>query len=137
MKIVVTGGAGFIGGNFIHYMLKEHADEKIICVDALTYAGNLETLEPVMKNKNFNLIKTNVKLNGNYYEFNINHNSKYLLTKSKIDSQYVTKESNNIVDFQNSNIVNLLLIICGAVLILVVVIIIFILKKKDKKRKVS
>lgn len=88
-------------------------------------------------NKNFNLIKTNVKLNGNYYEFNINHNSKYLLTKSKIDSQYVTKESNNIVDFQNSNIVNLLLIICGVVLILVVVIIIFILKKKDKKKKMK
>lgn len=60
MKIVVTGGAGFIGGNFIHYMLKEHADEKIICVDALTYAGNLETLEPVMKNKNFKFVQADI-----------------------------------------------------------------------------
>lgn len=48
MKIVVTGGAGFIGGNFIHMMVKEHPEDKIICIDKLTYAGNLSTLEPVM-----------------------------------------------------------------------------------------
>lgn len=39
MKIIVTGGAGFIGGNFVHYMLKKYLDYKIICVDCLTYAG--------------------------------------------------------------------------------------------------
>ena len=39
MKIIVTGGAGFIGGNFIHYMLNIYNDYKIICLDALTYAG--------------------------------------------------------------------------------------------------
>lgn len=60
MKIVVTGGAGFIGGNFIHYMLKEHTDDEIICVDALTYAGNLETLEPVMDNKNFKFVQADI-----------------------------------------------------------------------------
>ena len=84
-------------------------------------------------NKNFNLIQTNVKLNGNYYELSINHNSKYVLTKDKIDSQYVVKASNNIVDFQNSDTVNILLIVCGVGLILVVVIIILMLKKKNKK----
>ena len=47
MNIIVTGGAGFIGSNFIFHMLKEHPDYRIICVDALTYAGNLSTLEPV------------------------------------------------------------------------------------------
>jgi len=48
MKILVTGGAGFIGGNFVHYMLKKYPEYQIIVLDKLTYAGNLETLEPVM-----------------------------------------------------------------------------------------
>ena len=48
MKIIVTGGAGFIGGNFVHYMAKNHPDYEIVVIDKLTYAGNLETLEPVM-----------------------------------------------------------------------------------------
>lgn len=58
--IVVTGGAGFIGGNFVHYMLKTHPDYRIVCLDALTYAGNLETLEPVMKNPNFRFVKLDI-----------------------------------------------------------------------------
>ena len=48
MNILVTGGAGFIGGNFVHYMVHTHPEDKIIVLDKLTYAGNLETLEPVM-----------------------------------------------------------------------------------------
>ena len=48
MKIIVTGGAGFIGGNFVHYMVKNHAEDEIVVIDKLTYAGNLETLAPVM-----------------------------------------------------------------------------------------
>lgn len=43
MTIIVTGGAGFIGSNFIFHMLKEHTDYRIICLDKLTYAGNLST----------------------------------------------------------------------------------------------
>ena len=49
-NIIVTGGAGFIGSNFIFHMLKAHPDYRIICLDALTYAGNLSTLEPIMEN---------------------------------------------------------------------------------------
>ncbi|QIB68160.1 dTDP-glucose 4,6-dehydratase [Aminipila butyrica] len=60
MKILITGGAGFIGGNFVHYMLKEHKEYDIVCVDALTYAGNLETLKPVMDNLKFKFIKADI-----------------------------------------------------------------------------
>jgi len=60
MKIIVTGGAGFIGGNFIHYMLKKYTDYEIICLDKLTYAGNMETLEPVINNPHFKFIKADI-----------------------------------------------------------------------------
>lgn len=60
MNIVVTGGAGFIGSNFIFYQLKNHPEDKIICVDSLTYAGNLETLEPVMNNPSFTFVKADI-----------------------------------------------------------------------------
>jgi dTDP-glucose 4,6-dehydratase len=53
MNIIVTGGAGFIGSNFIFYMLREHPDDMIICLDKLTYAGNFKTLEPVLNNPRF------------------------------------------------------------------------------------
>ena len=47
MKFLVTGGAGFIGGNFAHYMVNTYPEDQIVVLDLLTYAGNLETLEPV------------------------------------------------------------------------------------------
>ena len=60
MKILVTGGAGFIGSNFIYYMLEKHPGYKIVCLDALTYAGNLETLENAMKNPDFKFVKGDI-----------------------------------------------------------------------------
>ena len=55
-KILVTGGAGFIGSNFIRYMLKEHEDYKIINLDKLTYAGNLDNLKDIEDNPNYRFI---------------------------------------------------------------------------------
>ena len=60
MKIIVTGGAGFIGSNFVFHMLKEHPDYDIICLDKLTYAGNLSTLASVMDNPHFKFVKLDI-----------------------------------------------------------------------------
>lgn len=60
MKIIVTGGAGFIGGNFIHYMINKYPEYNIVCLDALTYAGNIETLQPVMNKTNFKFVKGDI-----------------------------------------------------------------------------
>lgn len=60
MKLIVTGGAGFIGGNFVHYMLQEHPGDQVICLDKLTYAGNLSTLADVMDHPNFQFVKMDI-----------------------------------------------------------------------------
>jgi len=60
MNIIVTGGAGFIGSNFILYMLAKHPDYRIICLDKLTYAGNLSTLKPAMDKPNFRFVQADI-----------------------------------------------------------------------------
>lgn len=60
MNIIVTGGAGFIGSNFVFHMLKKYPDYRVICLDKLTYAGNLSTLAPVMDNPNFRFVKADI-----------------------------------------------------------------------------
>ncbi|WP_088188395.1 dTDP-glucose 4,6-dehydratase [Desulfosporosinus sp. FKA] len=60
MNIIVTGGAGFIGSNFIYYELEEHPEDRIICLDNLTYAGNLSTLEMAMKASDFRFVKADI-----------------------------------------------------------------------------
>ena len=60
MTIFVTGGAGFIGSNFVFHMLETYPDYRIVCLDKLTYAGNLSTLAPVMDNKNFRFVKIDI-----------------------------------------------------------------------------
>lgn len=60
MKLLVTGGAGFIGSNFIFYMRKRHPDDSLVCLDKLTYAGNLSTLEPVMDDPGFRFIRGDI-----------------------------------------------------------------------------
>ena len=60
MTIIVTGGAGFIGSNFIYHMLGKYSDYRIVCVDCLTYAGNLSTLEDALDYPNFKFYKTDI-----------------------------------------------------------------------------
>jgi dTDP-glucose 4,6-dehydratase len=60
MKIIVTGGAGFIGGNFVYHLLNNHQEDEVICLDALTYAGNMETLNGAMKNPAFKFVKGDI-----------------------------------------------------------------------------
>ena len=60
MKILVTGGAGFIGGNFVHHMVNKYPDYEIVNLDLLTYAGNLETLKPVEDKPNYKFVKGDI-----------------------------------------------------------------------------
>ena len=60
MKYLVTGGAGFIGGNFCHYMVNSYPEDAFVCLDALTYAGNPETLAPIMDKPNFKFVHGNI-----------------------------------------------------------------------------
>ena len=60
MKLLVTGGAGFIGSNFIHYWLSHHPEDDIVNVDALTYAGNMENLKDVKENPHHTFVKANI-----------------------------------------------------------------------------
>lgn len=60
MNIIVTGGAGFIGSNFIFHMMEKHPEYRIVCIDKLTYAGNLSTLKSVMDNLNFRFVKVDI-----------------------------------------------------------------------------
>lgn len=60
MKLLVTGGAGFIGSNFVLYMMQQHPEYKIINMDALTYAGNLENLKSIETNQNYTFIQADI-----------------------------------------------------------------------------
>jgi len=60
MKLIVTGGAGFIGSNFIHYWLNKNPDDSIVNLDLLTYAGNLENLKTIENNPNYKFVKGDI-----------------------------------------------------------------------------
>ena len=60
MNILITGGAGFIGSNFIFYELEHHPEDRLICLDKLTYAGNLSTLKDVLDRPNFRFVKEDI-----------------------------------------------------------------------------
>lgn len=74
MKVLVTGGAGFIGSNFIFYERTAHPDFELLCVDKLTYAGNLETLASVMDDPKFTFIKADIADREAIYSIFETHN---------------------------------------------------------------
>lgn len=59
-KLLVTGGAGFIGANFVHYWLREYPSDRVVVLDALTYAGNLASLDSVKHNERFRFVRGNI-----------------------------------------------------------------------------
>ena len=61
MTLIVTGGAGFIGANFIYYMLENHPEDTLVCLDSLTYAGNMSTLAAAMEDARFRFYKTDIR----------------------------------------------------------------------------
>lgn len=77
MNILVTGGAGFIGSNFIHYMLEKHPDDNLINLDLLTYAGNIHNLDDIKDNPHYHFVKGNIVnrelVTHLVHEFSIDH----------------------------------------------------------------
>lgn len=67
MKLIITGGAGFIGSNFIYYELKHHSEDEFICLDKLTYAGNLSSLKGAMEQPNFKFVRGDIADRGFVY----------------------------------------------------------------------
>jgi len=68
MTVLITGGAGFIGSNFIFYRRKKHPEDRLVCLDKLTYAGNLATLKPVMEDPGFRFIRGDIRDREAVYE---------------------------------------------------------------------
>ena len=66
--LIVTGGAGFIGSNFIFYMLRKYPEYRLVCIDKLTYAGNLSTLATIMEKPNFRFVKLDICDRKNVYK---------------------------------------------------------------------
>ena len=102
MKILVTGGAGFIGCNFIYYMLDKYEDYRIVCLDALTYAGNLKSLDSAIKNQNFKFVKgsiTDKKLVNNLFE-----NEKFDIVVNFAAESHVDRSIENPFIFLETNV---------------------------------
>lgn len=95
MKILVTGGAGFIASNFLHYMTNKYPDYEFVCIDALTYAGNYNNIKMLEKSKNFKFVKEDIRNREKIFEifekekFNIVIN---FAAESHVDNSIKTPE---------------------------------------------
>jgi dTDP-glucose 4,6-dehydratase len=103
MKYIVTGGAGFIGANFVYLMLEKHPDAQIVCLDSLTYAGNLHTLEKAMKNPNFKFVKGDIS--DRNFVFNFFETEKPDMIINFAAESHVDRSIENPGLFLNTNII--------------------------------
>ena len=102
MKLLVTGGAGFIGSNFIHYMLEKYPDYHIINYDKLTYAGNLENLVSIQESKNYTFIKGDIN-NQELLEYVVNTYEVDVIVNFAAES-HVDRSIKNSSEFVTTNI---------------------------------
>ncbi|WJE26740.1 dTDP-glucose 4,6-dehydratase [Bacillus cereus] len=103
MNILVTGGAGFIGSNFIHYMLKNYEKYKIINYDALTYSGNLNNVKSIQDNPNYSFIKGKIQ-NGELLEHIINERDVQIIVNFAAES-HVDRSIENPIPFYDTNVI--------------------------------
>ncbi|EJV59472.1 dTDP-glucose 4,6-dehydratase [Bacillus mycoides] len=103
MNILVTGGAGFIGSNFIHYMLKNYETYRIINYDALTYSGNLNNVKSIQDNANYSFIKGKIQ-NGELLEHIINERDVQIIVNFAAES-HVDRSIENPIPFYDTNVI--------------------------------
>ena len=102
MKLLVTGGAGFIGSNFIHYLREKYPDYEIINYDKLTYAGNLENLASIQSSKHYSFIKGDIK-NQELLEYVVNGYEVDVIVNFAAES-HVDRSIKDSSDFVTTNI---------------------------------
>ncbi|MES5895304.1 dTDP-glucose 4,6-dehydratase [Bacillus cereus group sp. RP43] len=103
MNILVTGGAGFIGSNFIHYMLKNYETYKIINYDALTYSGNLNNVKPIQENPNYSFVKGKIQ-NGELLEHVVKECDVQVIVNFAAES-HVDRSIENPIPFYDTNVI--------------------------------
>jgi len=103
MKVLVTGGAGFIGSNFLYYMSKRRPNYELICLDALTYAGNLSTLEPLLNNDEIKFVKGDIS--DREFIFELFENEKFDYVVNFAAESHVDRSIENPGIFLQTNII--------------------------------
>ena len=103
MNILITGGAGFIGSNFIFYMLNKYPRYRIVCLDLLTYAGNIDTLLSVMDNNNFRFVRGDIANREGVYK--LFEEEKFDIVVNFAAESHVDRSIENPEIFLNTNII--------------------------------
>ena len=102
-KFLITGGAGFIGGNYLHIMVNKYPQDEFVCLDALTYAGNMETIEPIMNRQNFKFVHENICNRKAIYDLFENENFDYVINFAA--ESHVDRSIDNPEIFLETNII--------------------------------